>query len=108
MATKLNLYIDQGSDFETSIEVTDDDGEAIDLSTFTGRSHIRKHYTSSTFYTFSVSTSSGGSITLIMSANTSTNIPAGRYVYDLELVSSANVVSRVVEGIVTISPEVTR
>jgi hypothetical protein len=108
MATKLNLYIDQGTDFETSIEVTDDDGEAIDLSAFTGRSQIRKHYTSSTYYSFDVATSSGGSITLTMAANTSTNIPAGRYLYDLELVSSANVVSRIVEGIVTITPEVTR
>lgn len=108
MATKLNLYIDQGTDFETSIEVTDDDGEAIDLSTFSGRSQIRKHYTSSTYYSFNVATNSGGVITITLSANTSTNIPAGRYVYDLELVSSSNVVSRIVEGIVTISPEVTR
>lgn len=108
MATKLNLYIDQGTDFETSIEVTDDDGEAIDLSTFSGRSQIRKHYTSSTYYSFNVATSSAGTITITLSANTSTNIPAGRYVYDLELVSSSNVVSRIVEGIVTISPEVTR
>jgi hypothetical protein len=108
MATKLNLFIDQGSDFETSIEVTDDEGESIDLSSFTGRSHIRKHYTSSTFYPFDVAVSGSGVITLTLSANTSTNIPAGRYVYDLELVSSANAVSRVVEGIVTINPEVTR
>ena len=48
------------------------------------------------------------SITVSMNAATSANIAGGRYVWDLELVSSGNVVSRIVEGIVTINPEVTR
>jgi hypothetical protein len=41
------------------------------------------------------------------SANTS-NLTPGRYVYDVIITSSANVVTRVVEGIVTVLPSVTR
>jgi hypothetical protein len=108
MATKLNLFIDQGTDFSTTIEVADEDGVPINLTTYTGRSQMRKHYTSTTFNSFNVSGNSSGMITVSMNAATSGNIAGGRYVWDLELVSSGNVVSRIVEGIVTINPEVTR
>jgi hypothetical protein len=43
-----------------------------------------------------------------MNAVTSANVTPGRYVYDCELTSSSNVVSRLVEGIVTVTPQVTR
>jgi hypothetical protein len=33
---------------------------------------------------------------------------AGRYVYDVELIDSFSLKSRLVEGIITITPEVTR
>jgi hypothetical protein len=108
MATKLNLFIDQGTDFSTSIEVADEEGTPLNLTTYTGRSQMRKHYTSTTFNSFNVTGNANGVITISMNAATSANITGGRYVWDLELVSSGNVVSRIVEGIVTINPEVTR
>ena len=108
MATKLNLFIDQGTDFSTTIEVADDDGDPINLTTYTSRSQIRKHYTSTTYNSLVVTQNANGVITVSMNAATSANIAGGRYVWDLELVSSSNVVSRIVEGIVTINPEVTR
>ena len=45
---------------------------------------------------------------LSMSANTTNSIAAGRYVYDCELTDSNGIVSRLVEGIVTVTPGVTR
>lgn len=108
MATKLNLFIDQGTDFTTTIEVADEDGTPIDLSTYTGRAHMRKHYTSSAYHAFNVSGSSNGIITVSMNSATTANIAGGRYVWDLEMVATGNVVSRIVEGIVTINPEVTK
>ena len=108
MATKLNLFIDRGTDFATTIEVADDAGTPINLTTYTGRSQMRKHYTSTTYNSFTVTGAANGVITISMNAETSATITGGRYVWDLELVSSGNVVSRIVEGIVTINPEVTR
>lgn len=108
MATKANLIIDQGSDFHTEINITDEDDNPIDLSGYTGVSQLRKHYTSSTSTPFVVHVDIYGNIQLVMSASTTANLVAGRYVYDVELVSSGNVVTRVVEGIVTVTPQVTK
>lgn len=108
MATKANLIIDQGSNFTTTITVTDDDGNNIDLTGYTGSAQIRKHYTSSNSVSFDVSINEEeGEVTLELQANATTNMVAGRYVYDCEL-TLAGVVSRILEGIVTITPEVTR
>jgi len=50
-----------------------------------------------------------GTVLLTMSSNTTANIAAGRYVYDVEITGGeANTVTRVVEGIVTVTPNVTR
>ena len=109
MAIKGNIVIDQGADFSTSINVTDDDGDAVNLADYTGAAQMRKHYTSSTAYNFTVDiTSASGVVTLSMTANTTANIAAGRYVYDCELTDTSNIVTRLVEGIVTVTPQVTR
>lgn len=108
MATKVNLVIDQGATFSTSINLNDSTGNPIDLSTYTGSSQLRRHYTSSNSVTFSVNLNSNGVVTLGLTSSQTANLVAGRYVYDVELTSSANVVSRIVEGIVTVTPNVTR
>jgi len=109
MAIKANLQIDQGADFSTEIDVLDDNGDVVNLTGFSGAAQMRKHYTSSTATNFNVTiNASGGTVTLSMNAATSANVTPGRYVYDCELTSSSNVVSRLVEGIVTVTPQVTR
>lgn len=108
MASKANLTIDQGTTFTTTITITDDDGNALDLTGYTGAAQLRKHYTSSNSVNFTVSiTPATGEVTLSLTANATSNIVAGRYVYDCELTNSGTV-SRVLEGIVTITPQVTR
>lgn len=109
MAIKANLQIDQGANFSTEIDVLDDNGDVVNLTGYTGAAQMRKHYTSSTATNFTVAINApAGTVTLSMSAATSANVTPGRYVYDCELTSSSNVVSRLVEGIVTVTPQVTR
>jgi len=109
MATKANILIDQGTTFSTVINLTDDAGNPVDLTGYTGDSEIRKHYTSSNSQSFSISLGgNNGTVTLSLTAGQTANLTAGRYVYDVEVTSGANVVSRIVEGIVTVTPEVTR
>lgn len=108
MATKINLVMDQGSDFEVEFTFTDSDGEAPDLSAHTGRAQMRLMYNANVAYPFGVSTASGGKATLVMSSANTTIIPSNTYVYDVEVVSTGNVVTRVVEGTITVTPEVTR
>jgi hypothetical protein len=108
MAQKVNIVIDQGTTFTTSFNFTNDNDDPIDFSTFTAASQMRKSYSSTTFHAFTVGLSSNGVITLGMSANTTSAITAGRYLYDLEVTDSTGVKSRLVEGIVTVTPEITR
>lgn len=109
MGTKANLKIDQGSDFTTSITLTDDAGDSLNLYGYTGAAQIRKYYTSTNAVDFDVDVvANTGQVVLSLSSNTTNNIVAGRYVYDVELTDLNGVVSRVLEGIVTITPGVTR
>jgi len=109
MGTKVNLVIDQGSTFSTTINLTDDDGDLVNLTGYSGAGQIRKHYTSSTATSITVGLGgSNGTVTLGLSANASANIVAGRYVYDVEVTSPSGDVTRIFEGIVTVTPQVTR
>ena len=110
MATKANLVIDQGSTYSTTLTMTDEYGDPLLLNGMQANSQMRKSYTSSNATTFSTSIDiPTGTITLsLTSAQTGALVP-GRYVYDVELTDiGANTVSRVVEGIVTVTPQVTR
>lgn len=108
MATKLNLVIDQGATYtNSSIIAYNSSNAAIDLSTYTVASKIRKHYTSTNSVSFTATGNSTGYISLTMTANTTANITAGRYVYDVEVTSNTGIVTRVKEGIVTVTPNAT-
>lgn len=109
MAIKANIVIDQGATYSTSIDVTDEDGAVVNLTGFTGAAQMRKHYTSTSQTAFTVSISAPtGVVSLSLSANVTNNIAPGRYVYDCELTDAAGTVSRLIEGIVTVTPGVTR
>lgn len=111
MAAKANILIDQGTDFSTTLTVTGDDGTVTDLTGYTANGHIRKHYTSTTATVFTCTFGSprtAGQLTISLGRTITANMAAGRYVYDVELTSAANTRSRLVEGVVTVSPEVTK
>lgn len=110
MAIKANLTVDQGSSFVTTLTLTDSDDIPINLDLYTFSGQIRKHFTSSTSTPFTISGNGAtGILTLSLSANSTANLVSGRYVYDVEIVeSSSSNVTRVVEGIVTVTPNVTR
>jgi len=110
MATKANLVIDQGTTYSATLNLTDENGDPLNLNGFTANSQIRKWYTSSNSVAFTTSINvSSGEITLFLTSNQTSNLASGRYVYDVEITeTSTNTVSRIVEGIVTVTPEVTR
>jgi len=108
MATKSNLVIDQGTTFSVDLTLTDENGDMLNLNGFVAASLIKKWYTSQTSVPFNtyINTASG-TITLSLDANTTSSLYEGRYVYDVDIIeTSSNAVSRVVEGIVTVTPSV--
>lgn len=109
MATKAHLVIDQGATFSTDIDLTDVNGDPINLTGYTANSVVKKWYTSSTSVPFITSINAlAGVLTLSMNANTTASLEPGRYVYDVDVTESGtNAVSRVLEGYVTVTPGVT-
>lgn len=112
MATISNLYIDQGTTFSTIIDLTNQDGSPMNLTAYTVQSQIRKSYQSSTFFSFTASVYGDplkGKVRLQLSPTTSSNMRAGRYLYDIEITNTSTQDKfRVLEGIVIVSPEITR
>jgi hypothetical protein len=109
MAIIANLYIDQGTDFSITVDVTDSAGDILDLNGYTAAAQIRKTYSSSTVSaTFGTSISAAtGQVTLTLDDTQTTALNAGRYVYDLNITSGSNT-TRVIEGQAIVTPGVTR
>jgi hypothetical protein len=109
-AAYANLYLEQGTTFTTNIEIDDVYGSTYDLTGFTVSSQMRKsYYSSSPTATFSSDVNANtGTITLSLSADITANIAAGRYVYDATITNTNQEVIRILEGIVDVSPRVTR
>ena len=104
---KINLVIDQGSTFTQVISLTGSDDIAVNTDVYTARGQIRKHYLSNTSVSLTTALANGD-LTLSLTSTQTANIVAGRYVYDVELIDSSNNVTRLMEGIVTITPEVSK
>lgn len=110
MATTSNLYVDAGASYSNTITVTASNGSALNLTGYTVASQMRKSYQSSTSYAFtaSIHQATSGKIRLQLTPSQSESIPAGRWLYDVEITSPTGVRTRVVEGIVTVSPQITQ
>ena len=107
----VDLAIDQGTDFETDLDLIADDGTAINAAGYVFNGQVRKAYTSAnTTATFQFPNPDLANVKIFvaMDAANTANIPYGRYVYDIKMTSLANITTRVVEGILTINPSVSR
>ena len=110
MATIANLYIDAGTDFSTNISVSTNGVTPLNLTGYTVKSQMRKSYSSSQMFEFTASVydATQGKIKLEMTDTQTNVIPSGRWLYDIEINSPDNKKSRVVEGIITVTPQITQ
>ena len=110
MATTSNIFIDQGSNYSNIITVSGASGAALDLTGYTVASQMRKSYTSSTAYSLNptIYNAVSGQVRMILTSSQSEAIPPGRYLYDLEITSAGGTKTRVVEGVATITPQITQ
>jgi hypothetical protein len=115
LGNQFNIDVKQGATFQLTITWKDSAGTAIDLTNYTARAQARLTYDTSTTI-FSLTSSSGitlggaaGTIALVIAAGTTAALTAPwSGVWDLELVSGAGIVTRLLEGTANVSPEVTR
>jgi len=110
----LNIKIEQGSTFSRTIVLKDDQGTPVDLTGATVTSKMRQTFDSATAYTFTCTlspTPTDGTFTWVMSAtNTALIALTGgtTFVYDVEVLFADTTVMRILQGTVSVSPEVTK
>ena len=83
----------------------------MNLTNYTVASKMRSTHDSGTVvgtFTCTISDATAGEITMQMTNSTTAAIEEGIYVYDLEITNSAGTVTRLMEGNITVNPEVTR
>ena len=105
-----NFILEQGATFSRILTVKENNS-AMNLTNYTVASKMRSTHDTSTVagtFTCTISNASGGEITMQMTANTTGALEEGIYVYDLEITNSAGTVTRLMEGNITVNPEVTR
>ncbi len=110
-AGKHNFTLEQGSTFDREITVQEN-SQALNLTGYSARMQMRSTHDSSTIaLTFTAAIAnpaSNGKINLGATATATAAVEEGIYVYDLEIESSAGTVTRILEGTITVTPEVTR
>jgi len=114
-AAKYDLQIDQGSSFSIAVTVSDESG-ARNLGAYTPRAQMRPAVdspdTDKVDFTFDLSSMASGIVVMQLAHDVSSGMQAGAYVYDLEIFTGSSgeetSVTRLMQGNVTITPEVTK
>ena len=111
MAAIANLSIDQGATFNSDVTVKDANGNAFNLTGYTASAKMAKGYSSTrtrTTITCSVAAdATTGVVTMSLTADQTAALEEGRYLYDLEILqTSSSTITRVIEGIITVRPQV--
>ena len=124
-AGKYNFIVEQGSQHEVTFVYKDNASSPIDLTGKRVRMAVKDHITDTVFvyratsdstadtdYSdhFDIPTQSGddvGKFTLTIPSSVTDDFTFNQGVYDLELVSTGNVVERIIEGKFKVKPQVT-
>jgi hypothetical protein len=109
-----DISADQGSDLDTLITYTNDSAVLVNLTGYSARMQVRK-FAGSSSSRLTLTNSSGitlggaaGTIRISVSAAALSQVPAGSYVYDIELVDTTSVVLKVISGQFEVNAEVTK
>lgn len=113
-AGALDITIEQGATFLLNLVWKDSLGALINLTGYTARMMVRQTHVATTVLMSLTSptdiTLGGalGTINVKATAAVTALLPARNAVYDLEMVGPDGTVTRLIEGAVTVTPEVTR
>lgn len=111
-AAVYDLTIEQGTTYSKSIIVNNPDLTAFDLTNWSSRSMIRKKYSDpqeTAEFSVTITDAAAGAITFSLTPTETAAIPAGMYVWDLEIYTEADAdVKRLLKGVVIVDPEATK
>lgn len=111
MAGRYNIVRTQGDTFTLSFTVATD-GVAWDLSSYTCRMQVRRSTSATTTLLdlespTDITLTSLGGVTVTASASVMSDLPVGKWVYDIELESGGGEVTTILSGRFIVQAEVT-
>jgi hypothetical protein len=109
MSGNYNIVAEQGATFNLNFRL-ETDGTPWNLTGYTFAMQVRRSTSSNTtlINITSATMTSGGHVSATVNATTMSGVPAGRWVYDIELRSSGGEVTRILEGRFIVTPQVTQ
>lgn len=111
-AAKRDLVIEKGATFRLNLRLKDAAGAYMNLTGYVGRMQVRATVTADTplldLAGAQITFDAAGSCQVRATATLTMELPLVKAVYDLEIESPSGEVDRLLEGKVTISPNVTR
>lgn len=112
MAVNFNLIIDQGTDFLRTFTVVDNSNVAVNLTGFSiagklKRSSIGANNTAIPFV-ITITDAVNGKVKMELTNATTDLLVPGRYVYDVEATNPSLKIFRIVEGTITVNPNITK
>jgi hypothetical protein len=115
MSDYVELYIDQGADFESTITINDDSTNLPqNVNGYVVTGQLRKSILSvnaSANLICTISDAANGEITISMNAANTGLLKSGTYLFDVKYADSANSPNtkvRLIEGIFIVAPAITR
>jgi len=113
-ATNYSFLCEQGASFNEVVTWKNEAGAVIDNTGYTAQMQVRKEVNDTPAVAMTTGNGkivlggSNGQIQLLLAASDTAALTPADYLYDLELVSPSGVASRVLEGVFSVSVEITR
>src|ERR1017187_8236631 len=107
--TTLDIYINQASDFNTTIDIENNDGTPINVAGYVFNGVIKKSMYSANAtanLVITVASNANGNLSISLPANVSANIEAGNFLYTVEMTApgTPNVTTCILQGLLSIMP----
>jgi|TARA_B110000503_G_scaffold60659_1_gene96298 hypothetical protein len=106
MSSQLNIYIDQGTDFRLTVELFDDDDLDLPISNYSFYGDLKKLYSTKRAAEFEFQ-KSDNDITLILSADITSQLTPGKYQYDVMMKKPTGELSKIVDGLAFVISTIT-
>lgn len=108
MSVRYDITVRQGETYRLTIPVQTEGGSPITLTGYSVAGQVRETHASATVLHDLAPTADGSNVVIDIPAGTSAGWSWRYGVYDIELTAPDSKVTRLLEGSVTVSPEVTR
>ncbi len=109
MTTRANIYVDQGTDFSTFLNLSTSAG-VYDLTTQQFQCDVRKVFSSTVLFSPTFTVEPGGEsgvVEMVISPQDTANLEPGKYQYDVIMTSDINNREKILEGLMFILPTMT-